>query len=108
MEAENVDTPSLEVIPLSGAIGAEIRGADLANLSPAQFEGIHAAWLEHLVLLFRDQALSIGQHVSFSRRFGELQPAPVTIQGKPWLAEHPEIAVMSNIVENGQRIGSLG
>jgi len=108
MSAKRVATPPLEIVPLGEAIGAEVRGAELSALDTEDFERIHAAWLDHLVLLFRDQNLSIDQHVAFSRRFGELQPAPVTLQGKPWLDDYPDIAVMSNIVKNGQRIGSLG
>ncbi len=108
MAAKRVDAPPLEVVPLADAIGAEVRGVNLASLDVDEFEVVYAAWLEHLVLLFRDQNLSIDQHVAFSRRFGDLQPAPVTIQGRPWLDRYPDIAVMSNIVENGQRIGSLG
>ena len=46
-----------EVNPVSTAIGAEIRGVDLAAVDDGEFEKIHQAWLENLVLLFRNQRL---------------------------------------------------
>jgi len=44
----------IQVTPVSGALGAEIDGVDLADVSDATFDEIHAAWLEHQVVFFRD------------------------------------------------------
>jgi len=60
------------------------------------------------VLLFRDQALSDDDLVAFSRRFGELDEAPVQETGQRFVEGHPEIYVVSNVVQNGVAIGSLG
>ena len=57
----------LEVIPSDGPIGAEIRGVDLGAVLDAEIvRGIHDAWSEHLVLIFRGQSLSIEQHLAFA------------------------------------------
>lgn len=97
----------IEVIPTDGALGAEIRGLDLRAIDRETFEAIRTAWHRHLVVVFRDQDL--GDDLSrFSRRFGELDPAPVDTQGMPSIPEHPEIAVISNIIEDGEPIDALG
>ena len=50
---------SLEVVPTGSALGAEIRGVDLAQPMPEEVkEALRDAWTEHLVLLFRDQEMS--------------------------------------------------
>jgi alpha-ketoglutarate-dependent taurine dioxygenase len=74
--------PGLEIVPLSAALGAEIRGVDLARpLDQTTFTAIHAAWLEHLILLFRGQTMDDGDLVAFSRRFGPLDIAPPNENG---------------------------
>ena len=82
-----VSGTKIEVRPISGALGAEIHGVDLAELDDATFAEIHAAWLEHLVVYFRDQELTPEQQVAFARRFGEIHYHPY-LRG---LDDHPEI-----------------
>jgi taurine dioxygenase len=60
------------------------------------------------VLLFRGQQLSDGHLIAFSRRFGELDWAPVQETGRRFVEGHPEIYIVSNVIENGVPIGSLG
>jgi taurine dioxygenase len=60
------------------------------------------------VILFRGQQLAIEDLIAFSRRFGELDWAPVQETGRRFVAGHPEIYVVSNVIENGVPIGSLG
>jgi taurine dioxygenase len=81
---------------------------DLCDLGDAAFRDIHAAWLAHEVLLFRDQRLGDGDLLAFSRRFGDLDEAPIQENGRRFVEGHPEIYVVSNVVENGVPIGSLG
>ena len=101
--------PGLTVTPLDGRIGAEIGGVDLSGpIDAATFDAIHRAWMDHLVLRFRAQSLDKAQLLDFARRFGPLDRAPITVRGTPWFPEHPELAVMSNIVVDGEPIGSLG
>jgi taurine dioxygenase len=63
----------ITVTPLSGAIGAEIGGIDIASgLDDATVAEIRQALLDHLVIFFRDQMLDDATQVAFGRRFGEL------------------------------------
>ena len=96
------------VVASGHALAAEVCGIDLRLLDDAAFTVIHHAWLKHLVLLFRNQQLSDDDLMVFSRRFGELDLAPVQENGRRFVDGHPEIYVVSNVVENGVAIGSLG
>ena len=75
--------------PLTGALGAEIVGVSLANLSDAAFREIERAVAEHLVLAFRDQALEPVDQITFARRFGIVEPWPYArpMDGYPELTE---------------------
>ena len=60
------------------------------------------------MLLFRGQTLNDDDMIAFSRRFGELDFAPIQENGRRFVEGHPEIYVVSNVIENGVAIGSLG
>jgi taurine dioxygenase len=63
---------TLEVKRLSGALGAELHGIDLAEeLSPETVAQIRAAWLEHLVIFFRDQPLTPERLIALASSFGQ-------------------------------------
>src|SRR5471032_705079 len=96
------------VMPTGGGLGAEIRGADLRRLGDDVFAAIHRAWLDHLVLLFRGQQLSDVQLIAFSRRFGELDLAPIQETGRRFVGGMPELYIVSNVLKDGEPIGSLG
>jgi taurine dioxygenase len=98
----------ITVAPTGGALGAEIRHADLRAIDDGDFALIRGAWHDHLVAVFRGQELSDEELIAFSRRFGELDWAPVQEAGRRFVEGHPEIYVVSNVVENGVPIGSLG
>ena len=98
----------LRVRPTGAALGAEVQGIDLRALDADAFAAIHQAWLDHQVLLFRDQVLSDDDLVAFSRRFGDLDEAPVQETGRRFVEGHPEIYVVSNVLQDGVAIGSLG
>src|SRR5580704_13323388 len=89
-------------------LGAEITGVDLRRIDGAAFELIHRAWIDHQVLLFRDQQLTDLDLIAFSRRFGDLDHAPIQENGQRIANGLPEIYVVSNVIENGVAIGSLG
>jgi taurine dioxygenase len=95
------------VTPLSSALGAQIHGIDAAAIDDAGFERVRAAWLEHLVLLFRNQRLDDRALVEFTSRFGELEEAPL-FGGRRYMEEHPEVMIISNVAVDGREIGSLG
>ncbi len=99
---------NVSVSPTGAALGAEIRDVDLQSLDEETFRAIYRAWLDHQVLLVRKQHLSDGDLIAFSRRFGDLDLAPVQENGRRSVEGYPEIYIVSNVVENGVAIGSLG
>jgi taurine dioxygenase len=101
-------TGRLQVVPAGAALAGEVRGVDLRGIDDSAFVAIHRAWLDHLVLLFRDQDMDDDDLIAFSRRFGELDLAPIQENGRRFVEGHPEIYVVSNVIENGVAIGSLG
>ncbi|MBO0758373.1 MAG: TauD/TfdA family dioxygenase [Bradyrhizobiaceae bacterium] len=101
-------TSNVDIIPTGRAVGAEVRGIDLTNIDDSAFGRIVRAWHDHSVLLFRDQHLNDRDLIAFSRRFGDLDWAPVQETGRRFVEGMPEIYVVSNVVVNGQPIGSLG
>ena len=75
-----------EIRRSAGNIGAEILGIDLSQDLPDEtVAALRKAWLEHLVLFFRDQDLPPERFLAFARRFGESQPYPFVkgIEGFP-------------------------
>jgi len=93
----------MQIRPISPLFGAEIVEVDLSGkLDDAIFSAIEAAYSKHSVLLFRGQQMTDKQHVDFSRRLGELEVHVLREFSKP---EHPEVYVLSNIVENGKPVG---
>jgi len=60
----------LTVTPLSGTIGAEISGIDLAAASDAEIAAVRRIWLDHNVVFFRDQTLPPAAFLALARRFG--------------------------------------
>ena len=67
----------MQIKRISGALGAEIAGVDLArDLTPALTAELRALWLEHLVLFFRDQDLLPAQFLAAARQFGEPMDYP--------------------------------
>ncbi|HEV2200383.1 MAG TPA: TauD/TfdA family dioxygenase [Bryobacteraceae bacterium] len=99
---------TITVLPSGKPLGAEIRGLDLCAITDAEFAAIRRAWSQHSVLLFRGQQMTDENLIAFSRRFGELDWAPVQETGRRFVEGHPEIYVVSNVVVNGEPIGSLG
>lgn len=93
-----------EIRNFDAPLGAEILGLELAgDVSQAELERIRQALAERGVLVFRGQArLEPDRHVAFSRAFGPLQ---IHVQHHFHHPRHPEILVVSNVVENGKPIG---
>src|SRR5262249_2887203 len=98
----------MQIIPTDKPLAAEIQGIDLKKIDDDQFESIYRAWLDHQVLLFRGQQLNDEDLIAFSRRFGELDCAPIQETGRRFVEGYPEIYVVSNVIENGEPLGSLG
>ena len=92
----------MQIDRLSDALGAEISGIDVARLDVAGFGAVCDAFHEHQVVVFRDQELSVEDHIAFSRRFGDLE---IHISTDNLLKDHPEILLVTNKKENGKYIG---
>jgi len=92
---------TIEVCKLTPNIGAEILGADLSKtLDSQQFDEIHQALMDNLVIFFRDQKINVDQQKDFARRFGKLHVHPAAPKG---LEQHPEILVIK-ADENSKRV----
>src|ERR1700680_5156639 len=100
---------AISISNLDAPLGAQVSGAALAKpLAPSVVETTEAAWRTRLVVVAHGQALSDPQLLAFSRYFGELDPPGPNPYGEPFNKEFPDINVISNVVENGKPIGSLG
>jgi taurine dioxygenase len=92
--------------PLTPNIGCRVEGIDLAlPMTDGEFAGLRRALADHTVLVLPGQDLTPEQHIAFSRRFGPLEDH---VLSNFCLPGHPEIFVVSNIVENGKHIGAFG
>jgi taurine dioxygenase len=87
----------MNVTPLSPVVGAEVVGVDLAGVDDARFTHLHRLFLEHGVLVFRQQErLTPEAQVAFARRFGPLHRHPAA----PGLATDPHIFVVRTHAES--------
>ena len=72
---------------LSGALGAEIRGVSLKDVSEKNFEVINNLLLEHKVIFFRNQNISPEEQLSLAGHFGPIE-RHAYVKG---LDQYPEI-----------------
>ena len=80
---------TIDVVPLTPTIGAEVRGADLsAPLDESVMQTIEQALYDHLVLFFRDQDITPAKQIEFAGWFGPFEYHPFA---KP----HPEYGEMT-------------
>jgi taurine dioxygenase len=94
---------------LGAPLGAEVGGIDLSKpVAREDVETIEGVWRDRLVVVFREQKLTDRQLIAFSKCFGELDPPGPNPYGEPFNKEHPELNVISNVVEDGKPIGNLG
>ena len=79
---------SVAIRPVAGTIGAEVLGVDLSRpLDEAVAAELRRALVDHLVLFFRDQQLTPGHQLAFTRLFGPLLRVPYVRH----LDDHPDI-----------------
>lgn len=94
---------ALTLTPLGSALGARVTGLDVTNISAADAQELHDAWLKYHVLVVHGPVVSEDQLVKFGQCFGKLENA----RRQSVLASRPEIMVISNIRENGETVGAL-
>jgi len=99
------ETLGIEIIARDAPLGAIVRCGDVRALDDVRFRAVYEAYLDHLVLVFRDQHLSDEELLAFSMRFGELENVE-PMRGMK--TTPPQLAIVSNVVENGEPIGRLG
>jgi taurine dioxygenase len=81
----------VEIRRMGPQIGVEVTGVDVKTLDDAGFAPIYQAWLDHNILVVRDQELEIRDFLSYSRRFGPVIPHPSKSTRHP---EIPEITML--------------
>jgi taurine dioxygenase len=83
---------SFEVQPMTGALGAEISGLDLATpMDDKTFAAFCDTWAAYKVLFFRDQHLTPEQHIELGKRFGPIDKSAFI----PTLEDYPEIRLQN-------------
>lgn len=99
---------TIEVEPLSEALGARVYGVDLAReIDLETFEAIHRAWMEHQVLIFPRQAITEADQIRFARLFGELPRRATHTPGAEASVSHNSIMLITNAQKDGKPIGAL-
>ncbi|HYC48557.1 MAG TPA: TauD/TfdA family dioxygenase [Burkholderiales bacterium] len=93
---------SIKVTPTGAALGARIEVDLTRPLDDATFQAVRSAFYEYEVVYFRGAELSDADQIRFSARFGELRKLKLD----QLHAQHPEIFIVSNIMENGKHIGA--
>jgi taurine dioxygenase len=95
---------SFEIRPIAGALGAEIGGIALTEeLDGETISAIRRAWLDHLVIFFREQHLTPERFLAFARRFGEVAEYPF-IEG---IDGFPEITPVVKLEHERVNFGGL-
>jgi taurine dioxygenase len=85
---------ALKLRKLSHALGAEVCDLDVSKISEGFFGEIYQAFLDHGILLFRDQDITREQHIEFSRRFGELDRHDALPRDRH--PDYPELLLVTN------------
>lgn len=94
----------MNIRPLTDSLGAEVTGVDLSIEPERVADTLRAAFLAHSVLVVRDQHLNEDQFVRLTRCMGPVEPYESTVK-QFLMPGHPEIIVLSNMLENGRPIG---
>lgn len=96
---------SIQINRISPACGAQVVGVDIRNpLSDSIVTQLHQALAESGILLFRGSEVTPEEHIAFSRHFGPLEAHVI---GEFALPEHPEIFVVSNILDGNKPKGAV-
>ncbi|MEM7405417.1 MAG: TauD/TfdA family dioxygenase [Pseudomonadota bacterium] len=99
-------TMALQTRSLHPEFGLEIQALDLASMSDAEFDALYTLWRQEPLLLLRRQAMTEGELVAFSRRFGELD---ILVRDDLLSREHPEVIYVTNLMRaDGTPLGGLG
>jgi taurine dioxygenase len=94
---------ALDVRPLAGALGAEVHGVNLGTLGGVDLDAVRRAFLDHQVLVFRDQDLTPEAYIRAASAFGQPVPYPYAkgIDG------HPEITLIIKEAHQTSNFGGM-
>ena len=93
---------------LHDSLGAEVLGLDLSRpLAAETKEQLVSLWLDHLILLFRDQDLTPRAQRLFCQGFGPLGGRLRKAEDRPEGRDADNIMLVTNVRKNGVPIGSL-
>src|SRR5436305_1247772 len=81
----------LHIRRMGPQIGIEVTGIDVKVMDEAIWNRIYQAWLDHNVMVVRDQELTIPDFIAYSERFGPVTPHPSKSTRHP---EHPQITML--------------
>lgn len=102
---------TVQVVPCSDALGAEIKNLDLrAPIDAPTADLLRKAWADHLILLVRGQQITDAELVRFSSVFGPCDVSPpneAALETPGYVPQLPEVAVISNVRVAGKPVGSL-
>jgi len=91
----------LELTPVAGALGAEVKGIDLCGpLDQSHYNALNEALQKYEVLFFRDQAMSPAQHAALANLFG----SPQLHQAYPHVEGYPQLTILENDEANPSKI----
>ena len=85
----------IEVYPITATLGAEVTGVDMADVDGVILDQLKKAWLDHKVLVLRDQRITTEEHIAFGRLFGELEIHPFATGRR----QYPEIVKIKSTAE---------
>src|SRR5688500_4463950 len=95
---------TIGVQTVAGALGAEITGVDVAReLDADTVQAIRRAWLDHLVIFFREQDVTPAQFLAFARRFGE----PIEYPFVKGLPEAPQVISVLKLEHETANFGGI-
>jgi len=88
----------ITVSPIAGSLGAEIGGVDCTKpLDEEVFAEVHRAWLENIVIYFRDQDMDPDKQIAFAKQWGDIH---LHAFNGPVDEDHPEITEISKTPES--------
>jgi taurine dioxygenase len=100
VEAKAIEKPAkYELYHLSPTIGTEVWGVDMANTSDDELAYLRQVLLDRKVIFFRDQDITVEQHLAFGRRWGELETIPFL----PFVEGYPEVLHIHRDHKSGSR-----
>jgi len=92
----------VEIRQMGPQIGVEVTGVDVKTIDGRTFAQIYQAWLDHNILVVRDQQLEIADFLRYSRRFGPVVPHPSKSTRHP---EFPEITMLARLIHDRVELG---